>query len=99
MEYVEQNCTAQHEGRTFESGGAVVQADWIVAYPAAGGVLTDWHGKPLGMWRAVKSWPVRSYMGTTMLQIEATVDGVVYTGRGFGVNMIYRGRRKAGGAV
>lgn len=30
-----------------------------------------------------------------MLQIEATVDGVTYTGRGFGEDMVYRGKRKA----
>lgn len=30
-----------------------------------------------------------------MYQIEATVDGITYTGRGAGVGMIYKGKRKA----
>lgn len=93
--YVETDCTIEHDGRTFEFGGAVVTPEGIVAYPAEGGVLTDWHGNTLGTWRSVASWPVFSYMGSTMHQIEATVDGTVYTGRGFGIGCIYRGRRKA----
>ena len=96
--FVEADCVLEHEGRSFESGGAVVTDGFVVAYPAAGGVLQDWHGNAIGSWRLVASWPVWSYMGSTMHQIEARVGGVVYTGRGFGVGCIYRGRRKAGQA-
>ena len=94
MEYVEADCVFVHEGRSFEAGGAVVTPDLVLAYPGAGGVLADWHGEKLGTWRAVASWPVRSYMGSRMYQIEARVNGTTYTGRGFGEGMIYKGRRK-----
>lgn len=96
MVYVETDCKWEHEGRVFESGGAVVTDDVVVAYPAAGGVLCDWHGRELGTWRSVASWRVESFIGSHMHQIEACVDGVTYTGRGFGVGCIYRGKRKAG---
>lgn len=95
MEYRETDCTFRHEGREFASGGAVVTASHIVAYPAANGELQDWHGKPLGTWRSVASWPVRSFIGDRMYQIEARVDGQTYTGRGFGEGMLYRGKAKA----
>ena len=78
-----------------EAVGAVVTPDVIVAYPGTGGVLGDWHGNRIGSWEQVASWPVHSWMGSRMFQIEALVDGVLYTGRGFGVGMIYRGKRKA----
>ena len=95
MAYVETDCTIEHEGRTFEAGGAIVTPDRILAYPGEGGVLTDWHGRQLGTWREVARWRVHSWIGSHMCQIEARVDGVTYTGRGFGVGCIYRGKRKA----
>ena len=94
MVFIEQNCTIEHDGRTFESGGAIVTPDHIVAYPKDNGVLGDWRGNPIGTWRIMSSWPMNSWMGSHMHQIESTVDGVVYTGRGFGKGMIYRGKRK-----
>jgi hypothetical protein len=93
--YIEKDCVFTHNGKPFESGGAIVTDDAIIAYPTAGGVLKDWHGRTLGTWRATSSWRVRSHMGTRMYQIVATVDGRNYTGRGFGEEMIYRGRRVA----
>jgi len=94
--YVEQNCVVEHEGKKFESGGAVVTPDHIVAYPKANGVLGDWHGKAIGTWRAISTWKTpRSFMSSTMSQIEANVNGVVYTGRGAGESMIFKGKRKA----
>ncbi len=50
-------------------------------------VLADWHGKELGTCFLSSSWPVRSYIGSRMYQIYARVDGVDYTGRGFGEGM------------
>lgn len=49
--------------------------------------LTDWHGKVIGTCYLSSSWRVRSYIGTYMHQIYARVDGVDYTGRGFGEGM------------
>lgn len=49
--------------------------------------LVDWHGTQIGTCFISSSWPVRSYIGTHMNQIYARVDGVDYTGRGFGEGM------------
>jgi hypothetical protein len=49
--------------------------------------LTDWHGNKLGTCFLSSSWPVRSYIGSRMYQIYARVNGVDYTGRGFGEGM------------
>jgi len=96
MPYIEQDCTVIHEGKSYTVGGAAVMPERIVGYPGENGVLNDWHGNPIGTWRAVSTWQTpRSYMSSTMSQIEAAVDGVTYTGRGAGVGMIYRGKRKA----
>ena len=94
MEHVEQNCTVEHEGRSFSAGGAVVTADRIIAYPGPDNVLQDWHGKALGRWKTVASWRRARWTPERMHQIEAVVVGVTYTGRGLGQGMIFRGRRK-----
>lgn len=49
--------------------------------------LTDWHGKKIGTCFLSSSWRVNSYIGTRMYQIYARVDGIDYTGRGFGSGM------------
>lgn len=93
--YVEQDCTFETQGRKFTSGGAIVSQNYIIAYPKANGVLGNWHGEPIGTWRAVATWKTpRSFMSSTMSQIEATVDGITYTGRGAGEGMIYKGKAK-----
>jgi len=95
--YVEKDCIFTFQGKDFEAGGAFVSPTHIVAYPAKDGILNDWHGHAIGTWRAVSSWklPLSAWISDRMYQIEATVNGTVYTGRGCGVNMLYRGKRKA----
>jgi hypothetical protein len=95
MEYVETDCTVEFDGRKFSAGGAVVSSERIIAYLAKDGVLTDWHGKPLGTYRITSTWRTpRSYVSSTMSQVLAIVDGIAYTGRSAGVGMAYVGRRK-----
>lgn len=96
MDYMEKDCIITFKNQQFTAGGAIVTNDFIMAYPADNNILNTWHGDPIGTWRPVASWPIRSWMGSTMYQIEATVDGIVYTGRGFGVGMWYKGKRKVG---
>ena len=97
MKYIETDCTFTHGGKTFESGGAMVTPDFIVAYLGKDGVLTDWHGERLGTYRIVSTWKTpRSYVSSSMSQVIATVDGVSYTGRSAGVGMVYKGRRTKG---
>lgn len=97
MPYVETNCVVEHDGHRYESGGAVVTPDRIIAYLGEGHDLTTWHGESLGTYLIVSSWRTpRSYVSSRMCQVEATVNGVVYTGRSAGRGMIFKGRRKAG---
>lgn len=105
--FVERDCVFTANGHSFESGGAIVTDDAIVAYPGdptnglqdyqagARGPLKTWKGEVIGTWRTVSAWRVRSAFGTHMMQIEAIVNGVTYTGRGMGSGMMFRGRRKA----
>jgi len=109
MEYVEQDCTIQHEGKKFTSGGAVVTPDYIVGYvgkPIGDGMgcdrcgktsrryLTDWHGKVIGTCFISSTWRTpNSFTSSVMHQIYAKVDGVDYTGRGQGEGMIFKGKR------
>ena len=99
--YIEQHCTIEHNGQKFTSGGAVVTDDYVVAYvgkcifeDAPGWSkardLTDWHGNKIGVCFITSTWPIRSFMSSTMHQIQATIDGKAYTGRGMGEGMICR---------
>ena len=76
----------------------------VIGYPTfpddhvgAVGAVTDWHGEPLGTARIVASWrlPRHCYISDRMFQIECVIDGVLYTGRGCGSSMIWKGKPKA----
>ncbi len=93
--YIEHDCTFEHEGKAFTAGGAYITDRHIAAYPAKNGILANWHGDPIGTWKAVSTWETpRSYVSSTMSQIEALVNGIRYTGRGAGEGMIFRGKTK-----
>lgn len=108
--FIETDCTFTHEGRTFEAGGAYVTDTHALGYvgkPLGDGMgvdrfgstsrraLNDWHGNQIGTCYISKSWPVRSYIGSRMCQIYARINGVNYTGRGFGEGMSVNLRRCA----
>ena len=99
MEYVERDCTIEHEGRKFESGGAIVTDQYIFAYPRKDGVLGDWHGNPIGTYTVISSreaifFGVRSWQGSRYYYMRAILnDGSVYSLRGFGNGCIARGKR------
>ncbi len=58
--------------------------------------LTDFHGNRIGVCRFMSWWSIRnSYIGNRMHQIHAIVDGVEYTGRGFGEGMAVALRPRA----
>lgn len=61
--------------------------------PTSRRALTNWLGTKIGTCYLSSSWPVRTRIGSRMYQIWATVNGVAYTGRGFGEGMIVRLRR------
>lgn len=105
--YVETDCTIEHEGRTFESGGAVVTDDRIVAYLATGEQLptggtgfpwrspftvTDWHGARLGTASVTGAWSVGN-LGTRMYSYRVRLDdGRWYNARGQGEGMVLTGK-------
>lgn len=95
--YIEQDCTVEHEGKKFTSGGAVVTDSYLIAYPAKDGVLNDWHGKKLGTWRVISSRPAiffghHSWQGSRYYHMRATVNGKHYSLRGFGEGMVAKGK-------
>jgi len=95
--YVETDCTITHEGRAFTSGGAVVTPEYLIAYPAEGGILNDWHGNKIGTYRVISSRPAmffghRSHWSDRYFYMRALVDGRAYSLRGFGVGMIAKGK-------
>jgi hypothetical protein len=55
--------------------------------------LKTWLGTQIGTCFLSSSWPVNSYVGSRMWQIYAIVNGVDYTGRGFGEGMSCNFRR------
>lgn len=69
-------------------------ATTFLGYPMKGGILGDFQSNPIGTWRSVSAWRVNSWIGTHMHQIEAVIDGVTYTGRGFGEGMALTGKPK-----
>ena len=92
--YVEQDCTVEHEGRKFTSGGAVVTEQFIVVYPRSDGKVCDWHGNVLGEAFALSSWRLpHSFMAARMYSFAVYVNGVRYVGRGAGNGMILRAKR------
>ena len=98
MNFIEENCTITHEGKSFTSGGAIVSDNRIVAYPAPNGILNDWHGNPIGRYSVTSSRPAiffghRSWQGDRYYYMRAKVDGKRYSLRGFGEGMIATGKR------
>ena len=97
--FVEQDCTIEHEGRKFTSGGAIVSDSYLIAYPAKGGELRDWHGNTIGRYSVVGSRPAvffgrHSWMGSRYFYMRATLtDGRRYALRGFGDGIIAKGKR------
>lgn len=94
--FVEEDCTIQHEGHTFESGGAYVVGDQAVAYLGKDDVLTDWHGTRIGSFRVVSSWRnARGWFPSLTYAVRAYIKGKVYCGRGPGEGMAINLRRCA----
>ena len=87
--------TFEFQGKEFTSGGAFVSPTHAVGYPD-NGTLRAWDGTVLGTCRIVSRWATpNSWLSSHQCQVEATIDGIRYTGRGAGNGMLWRGRRKA----
>jgi hypothetical protein len=73
-----------------------VSPDYLIGYIGKDGAVTSWRGEPIGRYRVVSTWPIRSFLSDTMSQVQITTpDGTVYTGRTLGLGMIVKAKRKA----
>ena len=99
QDYIEQDCTFTHNGKSFTSGGAIVTPSYLMAYPSKGGMLTDWHGNAIGTYSIIGTRPAvffgrRSWQGSTYYYMRAHLhDGSTYSLRGFGIGMLAMGKR------
>ncbi len=60
------------------------------------GILTDFNGRKIGVYTVVSKWGTpKSHISSVMLQVDAKVGSVVYTGRSAGNLMLFKGKRKA----
>jgi len=93
---IESDCAIVFHGTRYESNGAMVTPKWIIAYMGKDmASVTDWHGETLGTARVTTSWATpTSYLSDRCYQVEATVNGITYTGRTSGESMIYKGKVK-----
>lgn len=93
---VERDCAITFHGQRFEANGAVVAPDFAVAYMAPDmASVTDWHGNRLGSARVITSWPMpHSFVSSRQYQVEARINGRLYTGRTMGSGMLWRGKAK-----
>jgi hypothetical protein len=90
--FIEQDCTIEHEGQKFTSGGAVITDDYIIGYMSEDmKVIKTWHGETITETVNVfSSWRIFSWMSNRMYQIHALYAGKWYTGRTLGGGMIVR---------
>lgn len=92
--YIEKECTIEHEGQTFESGGAVITDSYVIGYMSSDmRQVTTWHGEVISEnVRVTAKWPIRSYVSSHMYQVRAFINGKWFTGRTVGEGMIIRMR-------
>jgi hypothetical protein len=102
--YVETDCKITHNGKEFESGGAVVSDTYLIGYIKGEcekfgdkGCVTDWHGKKiLGRYVVVSVWDTsRSYISSKMFAFHIVCDGKLYKGRGCGSGMAVKAKLSA----
>ena len=92
--YIEKDCVFTFEGKSFESGGAVVANGFAIGYMSnAMHSITDWHGNHLGYAKITASWPINSFMTDRMYQVKAVINDIAYTGRTAGGSCIWKGKR------
>jgi hypothetical protein len=102
--------TIGHNGKEYSAMGAYISDDYVVGYiskaePVEGFPnmkpqhwLTTWEGEKIGRAYFVSTWrlSISSYISSTMSQIEVNIAGKVFTGRGYGVGMVWKGKAKKG---
>jgi|SRR3989304_7489586 len=92
--YIEKDCIFTHQGKEFESGGAIITDGFIVGYCSSNmKTLTTWHGEFIGHLRISSSWKIKSYITDRYYQVWTKVNGQWYTGRTAGAGMIAKLRK------
>lgn len=95
MNYTEENCFFEVNGKEYWAGGAIVNENLCIAYLAKDGRLNNWKGEQIGTYKIIRTWNTpKSYVSSRQHQVEAVVDGITYTGRSAGIGMMYKGKRK-----
>lgn len=87
-EYIEKDCTIEHNGRTFEAGGSYIVGDVALVYVSKregeNFRCTDWHGKTLGavLTHKVGAWryPPRG-IPYRMAYVRVSMNGREWWGR------------------
>lgn len=99
LPYIETDCIIGHEGRKFESGGAVVTDDRVIGYLKGGerrgdrGIVTDWHGNQLGTYVVTSRWSTpNSFLSSTRIAVSMQINGKLYYGRSAGSGMSVTGK-------
>ena len=99
--YNEGLCTFEYRDQLYNTQGAVITSERIVAYLQNGGLVTSWYGEILGTYHVTARWKTpRSWISNEMWQITACIKvsetTYSYTGRSAGIGMIFKGRLKRG---
>ena len=87
MDYIEQNCTVNFQGRKFTANGAFIGSNHAFVYVKTKQDqtidVTNWRGKKLGCGMIHKVWSrTYPYRGkVTFYQVSFEIDGVRYSGR------------------
>jgi hypothetical protein len=94
--YIEENCIFEFEGKSFEAGGAYLTPDYAIGYMSSDmKEVRTWHGEFMGYAKITSFWrlPLTAWISDKMYQVQATINGIKYTGRTCGGCMIVRLRR------
>lgn len=92
-EFTEKDCSIEHEGRKFESGGAFNTGNRMIAYLGKEDgklVITDWHGAILTRevkLLSVKNMGYRGVVSDKLLYLRFRYDGKIYSGTSSGEGM------------
>lgn len=80
LPYVEQDCTIEHNGQTFEAGGAVVTNDIIYGY-VVDRTIRNWHGDTI-LLRITRTNTTRMWQGARLTAVWAVdADGQRWFGK------------------
>lgn len=100
MQWQEEDCTIQYQGKSFKASGAVVTPERVYAYLGKKNngqwVVTDWHGNVLAQAEILSIKPHRGWISNQRIYLHFSLDGTTYSGVGFGEELYLKARRIKG---